>query len=38
MVYDPEAYHAFMDIVGVVKLPQEVFSRSDLRGGAFVAG
>jgi 2-polyprenyl-6-methoxyphenol hydroxylase-like FAD-dependent oxidoreductase len=30
MAYDPEAYRAFLDIVGVLKLPQEVFSRPGL--------
>jgi hypothetical protein len=27
MAYDPEVYRAFLDIIGVIKLPQEVFSR-----------
>jgi flavin-dependent dehydrogenase len=30
MAYDPEVYRAFMDIIGVIKLPQEVFSRPGL--------
>ena len=30
MAYDPEVFRAFMDIVGVIKLPQEVFSRPGL--------
>jgi 2-polyprenyl-6-methoxyphenol hydroxylase-like FAD-dependent oxidoreductase len=30
MAYDPEAYRAFMDIIGVIKLPDEVFSRPGL--------
>ncbi len=30
MAYDPEAYRAFMDIVGVIELPGEVFSRPGL--------
>jgi hypothetical protein len=30
MAYDPEAYRAFMDIIGVNKLPGEVFSRPGL--------
>jgi hypothetical protein len=30
MAYDPEAYRAFMDIIGVIELPQDVFSRPGL--------
>jgi 2-polyprenyl-6-methoxyphenol hydroxylase-like FAD-dependent oxidoreductase len=30
MAYDPVAYRAFMDIVGVVKLPDEVFAQPGL--------
>ena len=30
MVYDPEAYRAFLDITGVITLPQEVFTRPEL--------
>ena len=30
MAYDPDAYRAFLDIVGVVKLPDEVFAQSGL--------
>jgi len=30
MAYDPEVYRAFLDIIGVIKLPQEVFSRPGL--------
>jgi hypothetical protein len=30
MAYDPEVYRAFMDIAGVIKPPQDVFSRSGL--------
>ncbi len=30
MAYDPEAYRAFMDIVGVIDLPQGVFARPGL--------
>lgn len=30
MAYDPEAYRAFLDITGVIRLPQEVFTRPGL--------
>jgi hypothetical protein len=30
MAYDPEAYRAFLDIIGVIKLPGEVFSQPEL--------
>ena len=30
MAYDPEVYRAFIDIAGVIDLPQEVFSRPGL--------
>lgn len=30
MAYDPEAYRAFMDIIGVINLPQDVLSRPGL--------
>ena len=30
MAYDPEVYRAFMDIIGVIKPPQDVFSRPGL--------
>jgi hypothetical protein len=30
MAYGAEVYRAFLDIIGVIKLPQEVFSRRGL--------
>jgi hypothetical protein len=30
MAYDPEVYRAFMDIIGVIEPPQDVFSRPGL--------